>query len=78
MEIQINITGKEYYMLMRMINHEANDNSYMLCRANSDKKLACIKESIEQDDKDIQAFKNKVEEAYNDALRRCPAVNEMA
>ena len=63
---------------MRMINHEANDNSYMLCRVNSDKKLACIKESIEQDDKDIQAFKAKVEEAYNEAFRRCPAINEMA
>lgn len=75
MEIQINITGKEYYMLVRMINHEANDNSYMLCLANSDKKLACIKESIEQNAKDIQAFKNKVEEAYNDALRRCPSLD---
>lgn len=78
MEIQLNITGKEYYMLMRMINHEANDNSYMLCRAKAEKRLACMKESIEQNAKDIKAFKTKVEEAYNEAFRRCPAVNEMA
>lgn len=75
MEIQISITGSEYHMLMRMINHEENDNSYMLCRAKTEKRLACMKESIEKNGKDIETFKNKVEEAYNDALRRCPSLD---
>lgn len=78
MEIQLSLTGAEYHMLMRMINHEENDNSYMLCRAKTERKMAGMRDRLEQYAKDIQAFKDKAEAAYQKTLRRCPAVNEMA
>lgn len=78
MEIQLSLTGAEFYMLMRMINHEENDNSYMLCRAKTEKRMEGMHPRLEQYAKDIQAFKDKAEEAYQETLRRCPAVNEMA
>ena len=78
MEIQLSLTGAEYHMLMRMINHEENDNSYMLCRAKTERKMAGMQPRLEQYAKDIQAFKDKAEAAYQETLRRCPAVNEMA
>lgn len=78
MEIQLNLTGEEYHMLMRMINHEENDNSYMLCRAKTEKRIEGMRPRLEQYAKDIQAFKEKAEAAYQETLRRCPAVNEMA
>ena len=78
MEIQINITGKEYYMLMRMINHEENDNSYMLCCAKTERKMAGMRDRLEQYAKDIQAFKDKAEAAYQETLRRCSVIDKMA
>ena len=78
MEIQLNLTGEEYHMLMRMINHEENDNSYMLCRAKTEKRMEGMSPRLEQYAKDIQAFKEKAEAAYQETLRRCPAINEMA
>ena len=78
MGIQLNLTGEEYHMLMRMINHEENDNSYMLCRAKTEKEMEGMRPRLEQYAKDIQAFKDKAEAAYQETLRRCPAVNEMA
>ncbi len=78
MEIQLSLTGAEYHMLMRMINHEENDNSYMLCRAKTERKMAGMRDRLEQYAKDIQAFKDKAETAYQETLRRSPAVNEMA
>lgn len=78
MEVKLNLTGEEYHLLMRMINHEENDNSYMLCRAKTEKRMEGMRPRLEQYAKDIQAFKDKAEAAYQDTLRRCPAVNEMA
>lgn len=78
MEIKISLTGEEYHMLMRMINHEENDNSYMLCLAKIYKRTENMQPHLEQYAKDIQAFKDKAEAAYQETLRRCPAVNEMA
>lgn len=78
MEIKISLTGEEYHMLMRMINHEENDNSYMLCRAKIDKRTEDMQPRLEQYAKDIQVFKNKAEAAYQETLRRCTVVNEMA
>ena len=78
MEVKLNLTGEEYHLLMRMISHEENDNSYMLCRANVEKKMASMRERLEQYAKDIQAFKDKAEAAYQETLRRCPAIDKMA
>ena len=78
MEVKLNLTGEEYHLLMRMIDHEENDNSYMLCRAKMGRKMAGMRDRLEQYAKDIQAFKEKAEAAYQETLRRCPAVNEMA
>ena len=78
MEVKLNLTGEEYHLLMRMIDHEENDNSYMLCRAKTGRKMAGMRDRLEQYAKGIQAFKDKAEAAYQETLRRCPAVNEMA
>jgi hypothetical protein len=78
MEVKLNLTGEEYHMLMLMINHEENDNSYMLCRAKTEKRMEGMRPRLEQYAKDIQAFKDKAEAAYQETLRRCPAVNDMA
>ena len=78
MEVKLNLTGEEYHMLMRMINHEENDNSYMLCRAKTERKMAGMSDRLEQYAKDIQAFKDKAEAAYQETLRRCPAIDKMA
>lgn len=78
MEIQLSLTGAEYHMLMRMINHEENDNSYMLCRAKTEKRMEGMRPRLEQYAKDIQAFKDKAEAAYQETLRRCPVIDKMA
>lgn len=78
MEIQLSLTGEEYHMLMRMINHEENDNSYMLCRAKTEKRMEGMQPRLEQYARNIQAFKDKAEAAYQETLRRHPVVNEMA
>ena len=78
MEVKLNLTGEEYHLLMRMINHEENDNSYMLSRAKTERKMAGMRDRLEQYAKDIQAFKDKAEAAFQETLRRCPDVNEMA
>ena len=78
MEVKLNLTGEEYHMLMRMIEHEKNDCSYMLCLAKTERKMAGMYDRLEQYAKDIQAFKDKAEAAYQETLRRCPVVNEMA
>ena len=50
----------------------------MLCRAKTERKRTGMRDRLEQYAKDIQAFKDKAEAAYQETLRRCPAVNEMA
>lgn len=78
MEIQLTITKSEYKMLMLMIRHEQNDNSYMIHRANSEKQMKSTLSSLEDYSRDLNQFKEKVEAACDDALRRTAPIDKMA
>lgn len=78
MEIQLTITKSEYKMLMLMIRHEQNDNSYMIHRANSEKQMKSTLSSLEDYGRDLNQFKEKVEAACDDALRRTAPIDKMA
>lgn len=78
MEIQLTITKSEYKMLMLMIRHEQNDNSYMIHRANTEKQMKSTLSSLEDYGRDLNQFKEKVEAACDDALRRTAPIDKMA
>ena len=78
MEIQLTITGSDYKMLMTMIRHEQNDNSYMIHRANTEKCMKSTLGSLLDYEKDLKVFREKVEAACDDAFRRDAPVDEMA
>ena len=78
MEIQLTITKSEYKMLMLMIRHEQNDNSYMIHRANTEKQMKSTLSSLEEYIRDHKQFKEKVEAACDDALRRTAPIDKMA
>lgn len=78
MEIQLTITKSEYKMLMTMIRHEQNDNSYMIHRANTEKHMKSTLSSLEDYDRDLKQFKEKIEAACDDALRRTAPIDKMA
>lgn len=78
MEIQLTITKSEYKMLMLMIRHEQNDNSYMIHRANTEKQMKSTLGSLEDYGRDLKQFKEKVEAACDDALRRTAPIDKMA
>lgn len=78
MEIQLTITKSEYKMLMLMIRHEQNDNSYMIHRANTEKQMKSTLGSLEDYGRDLNQFKEKVEAACDDALRRTAPIDKMA
>lgn len=78
MEIQLTITKSEYKMLMLMIRHEQNDNSYMIHRANTEKQMKSALSSLEDYGRDLKQFKEKVEAACDDALRRTAPIDKMA
>lgn len=78
MEIQLTITKSEYKMLMLMIRHEQNDNSYMIHRANTEKQMKSTLSSLEDYGRDLKQFKEKVEAACDDALRRTALIDKMA
>ena len=50
----------------------------MLCRAKTERKMADMRDRLEQYAKDIQAFKDKTEAAYQETLRRCSVIDKMA
>ena len=78
MKIQLTITKSEYKMLMLMIRHEQNDNSYMIHRANTEKQIKSTLSSLEDYGRDLNQFKEKVEAAFDDALRRTAPIDKMA
>lgn len=78
MEIQLTITKSEYKMLMLMIRHEQNDNSYMIHRANTEKQMKSTLSRLEDYGRDLKQFKEKVEAACDDALRRTAPIDKMA
>ena len=78
MEIQLTITGSDYKMLMTMIRHEQNDNSYMIHRANTEKQMKSTLSSLQDYGRDLKQFKEKIEAAFDDALRRTAPVDKMA
>ena len=78
MEIQLSINRSEYKMLMLMIRHEQNDNSYMIHRANTEKQIKSTLSSLQDYGKDLKQFKEKIEAAFDDALRRTAPVDKMA
>lgn len=72
MEISIKISLTEYHLLMRMINHEENDLSYL-------KSLGKQAEGIvEREGSVLSIFKKKANDAYRESCRRGDEINKMA
>lgn len=78
MKIQISITWSEYKVLMYMIRHEQNDNSYMIHRANTEEQMKSRLSSLQDYGKILKQFKEKIEAAFDDALRRTAPIDKMA
>lgn len=77
MEIQLNITANEYQIIKQAIRHEINENSYMIASKDY-KNMPGMMAQLKEYSNRLSVLNRKMEEAYNDTLRRCPAVNEMA